>query len=168
MPITYLEPGLRNPEVVINQNFDFLGTAIYARVNHGASQSIADATHVALAFNAEREDTDTIHDGVTNNSRLTCKTAGVYVISGNAAFAANATGARGLGIRFGGSIFLALNFLHNTGSAGAETILNVSTIYRLAVNQYVELTAYQSSGGALNVLASDNYTPEFTMARIGA
>ena len=33
-----------------------------------------------LSFDSERYDTDSIHDTVTNNSRLTCKTPGKYLI----------------------------------------------------------------------------------------
>src|SRR6266576_1935140 len=57
------------------------------RVFHNAAQSLTTGVATALAFNSERFDqagnvADTQHDTVTNNSRLTCRYAGVYLISG--------------------------------------------------------------------------------------
>lgn len=136
-----------------------------ARVYHNASQSINDSTVQTLAFNSERYDTDTIHDNVTNNSRLTCKTAGKYLICFTIAFATNATGDR--------SINIMLNGTTNIGSsrckpaAATYTILTGATIYNLTVNDYVEMTVWQNSGGALNIIGDSAYSPEFMMQRIG-
>lgn len=136
-----------------------------ARVYHNATQSIPTATRTALAFNSERYDTDAIHDPVTNNSRLTCKTAGKYILSGSISFSAHATGLRNLRIRLNGStvlVDLLLGMTFDNQWSGA-----VSTIYDLAVNDYVELTVYQNSGGNLIIYASPNSTPEFMMSRVG-
>src|SRR5262245_40483526 len=63
-----------------------------ARAYHSANQSINSGTNTTLNFDSERFDSDTIHDNVTNNSRLTCKTAGKYLICCNVRWASNATG----------------------------------------------------------------------------
>lgn len=136
-----------------------------ARVCHNAAQSIANASYVTLAFNTERFDTDTIHDTVTNNERLTCKTAGKYLIVVNVLFDANVTGTR--------ELILILNGATNIGrqtapaSATQQTGVTVATVYDLAVNDYVTVMVYQSSGGALNILAIDSYSPEFMMVKVG-
>uniref|UniRef100_A0A6M3LLU1 Uncharacterized protein n=1 Tax=viral metagenome TaxID=1070528 RepID=A0A6M3LLU1_9ZZZZ len=141
-----------------------------ARVYHNATQSVADTTWTDLAFNSERYDTDTIHDTVTNNGRLVCKTAGKYVIAGCFRFS-NATG----GDRY---IRISLNGEAETGipisyfayySPPADVTINLMTltIYDLAVNDYVTLQALQTSGGAVNVVYAAQYTPEFMMGRIG-
>jgi hypothetical protein len=137
-----------------------------ARVTHNTTQSIATATSTALNFNTERFDTDTIHDTVTNNTRLTCKTAGTYMIVGQAAFAANATGIRQALILLNGATAIALDLRVNVG-AGFPTRITISTIYQLAVNDYVELTLYQDSGGNLNTEQTANAVPEFMMTRLG-
>jgi hypothetical protein len=137
-----------------------------ARAFHNASQLIATATTTALALNSERYDTDTIHDTAVNNSRLTCKTAGKYAISGSASFAANATGYRKVGIRLAGATMLAWNGSTSFGAADT-TDLSVSTQYDLAVNDYVEMVAHQTSGGNLNVVNAGNYSPELMMHRTG-
>lgn len=137
-----------------------------ARAYHSADQSVANATLTALVLNSERFDTELIHDTVTNNSRLTCKTAGKYIITASAGFAANATGLRLIGIRLNGTTYIAQSVTNNVG-AGQNTNMECSAVYDLALNDYVELIGYQTSGGALNVAALGNYSPELAMARIG-
>lgn len=136
-----------------------------ARVYHNAAQSIANATFTALAFNTERFDNDTIHDTSTNNSRLTCKTAGKYLIIGNITYAANATGVRNADIRLNGTNYIASSRIH--ASTAATVGVQVSAVCELNANDYVELMAYQSSGGALDVVSGASYSPEFSMVRVG-
>jgi hypothetical protein len=139
-----------------------------ARVYHNASQSVANITLTALALNSERFDTDTMHDTATNNSRLTCKTAGLYEIKGCAAFATSAVGnVRALQIRLNGVTDLGVQYGHPIGGGALSSIITVSTLYELAVNDYVQLMAYQDSGGALNVLSGANYSPEFMCVKVG-
>lgn len=141
--------------------------AIWARAYHNAAQSISSGVSTALAFNSERYDTDTIHDTSTNNSRLTCKTAGVYQITGHVEWAANATGYRNAVIRIGGSTEIA-NQLVPAMTGGIVTGQTVTATYTLAVNDYVELVVSQNSGSSINVQSSANYSPEFEMVRLGA
>lgn len=58
------------------------------RVYNNANISIPNATYTALQFNSEDFDTDNMHDNTTNNTRLTCKTAGIYLITGSVSFMA--------------------------------------------------------------------------------
>lgn len=136
-----------------------------ARVYHNAAQSIDTATPTALAFNSERYDTDVIHDTVTNNSRLTCKTAGKYLIIGNLTWQANTTGQRGTSILLGGVTQLAYLYVDPVGSGKPRAF--IATIYSLAVNDYVQLIATQNSGIALTIDVEANISPEFMMQRIG-
>jgi len=140
--------------------------ALWARVFHSTSQSISHDTLTALSFNSERADTDTIHDNSTNNSRLKATSSGVYVITGVVDFAANATGLRSIHIRHGGSTFIAGQ--ETNAVSGIATRLNVSTVYAMAANEYVELLVYQNSGGSLSIPSTANVSPEFSMIRIGA
>jgi hypothetical protein len=105
-----------------------------------------------------------MHDTSTNNSRLICKTAGKYQINANIAWALNATGVRELGLFLNGTTGIAYVSVPGSATLSEQSI---STLYDLAVNDYVEVSVYQTSGGALNVTASPNYSPEFMMGRIG-
>lgn len=137
-----------------------------ARVYNSADQSIPNAEFTALAFNSERYDTDTIHDNSTNNTRLTCKTAGVYIIIGQVQFESNATGDRGVRIMLNGTNQLAL--VWQAAATTGNKYFIAQTLFTLEVNDYVELFVYQSSGGALNSVKSvSGYgSPEFMMQRI--
>lgn len=149
----------------VNAAIAWLTAVPSARVYKAATQSLTNNTLTAINFDTERYDTDTIHDTVTNNTRLTCKTAGLYHFEGCAEFAGNATGHRSLHIRLNGSAsnYLAVATMPLTGSAVVAGLV-VSADYRMIVNDYVELVAWQTSGGALNVQAGGNtYSPEFSM-----
>src|SRR5262245_8790974 len=170
LSITKLDVGQVQKEATINAALDtldaFLGNGPTARVYHNTTQSISDSTVTAVSLNSERFDTDTIHDNSTNNSRLTCKTAGKYLIIANVGFASNATGYRSVAIRLNGSTYIASTQV--TAINGATTRLAPSTLYALAVNDYVEAIVFQTSGGALNTEQSGNITPEFMMKWTGA
>ena len=136
------------------------------RVYNDAAISINNTTTTILTLNSERFDTDAMHNTSTNTSRLTCVTAGVYLIHGHVRFASNNTGHRIAGIRLNGSTQIANQ--KTEAVQGTTTVLSVATVYKLSVADYVELTAYQSSGGALNVEAEGNLSPEFGMTWIAA
>lgn len=136
-----------------------------ARVYHDVDQSIPDGVNTALSFNSERWDTDDIHNTVTNNNRLTCNTAGKYLLIGQIVFAIDANGNRGIVIRLNGVTSLAR--IKQVGVARIPPALVVSTIYDLSVGDYVELLGFQTSGDVLDVSSTGNYSPEFMMHRIG-
>lgn len=138
-----------------------------ARVYHNANQSITAGATTVLAFNSELYDTEAIHDTAANNSRLTCVTPGKYGIRAVAEFA-NATDAtrRLVDILLNGATIIArVSF---AALNGANTAVPVSCDYDLVAGDYVEVRVLQDSIGAINVVAGGTYTPQFSMARIGA
>lgn len=149
----------------VRDNLNFVYAPPRARVYHNAAQAIANGGGV-VAYNSERFDNDVIHDTATNNSRLTCKTAGAYLIGATGEFAASAAGVRELQIRVNGATVIDVQRGPNHG-AGLVARLEVTTLYEFAVNDYVEVVAYQDSGGNLNLNSGANYTPEFWMTWMG-
>jgi hypothetical protein len=161
--VAIVSDGVSNWSIVASSSV----AAIAARVVHSANQSIASGSSgAALAFDTEYYDTDTIHDTATNNTRLTCKTAGKYSIIGMAVWDINATGTRQLHIRLNGSTLIGSFSL--PGVSSQNVYMLVATDYDLAVNDYLELIAVQDSGVSLNVLISGAHSPTFMMARLGA
>ena len=138
------------------------GVDISARAFHSAAQSIPDNTTTSVALNSERWDTDGIHDNVTNNSRLTAQTAGKYIITGHVSWASNATGIRQVAIRLNGATGIA----QTRNATGDGRHQSIATVYDFAVNDYVEMRVVQVSGGALNLDASGNISPEFTLTKV--
>ena len=142
------------------------GSPVGARAyNSGGINHTLTAQWVALALDSERFDTDAMHSLTSNPSRLTCRTPGLYTLSGHLTFAANATGYRQVCLRLNASTFLAVNATPNLGAAAAVN-LSVATLYKLAVGDYVELHGWQNSGGTLTMLASPAYSPELAAVLI--
>lgn len=136
-----------------------------AQVYNSTDLTCTTAVDKLLTFDSERYDNDGIHSTSSNTSRLTCQTAGVYLISLNIAFASNSSGRRQGYIQLNGATLIAVD--DRTAVNGAATRLNITKIYSLSAGDYLEAYAYQNSGGNLNVSASGNYSPEFSMQRIG-
>ncbi len=136
------------------------------RAFNSSAQSLATSTTTALVFDSTRYDSfPTQHSNAANKSRLTCTVAGLYRITGQVRFAASTSGDRQLGIRLNGATFLAFTSTPSTltASVWANTI---TTEYRLSIGDYVELTAMQNSGLALNVDSAGNYSPEFMWVKV--
>ena len=117
------------------------------RVRHATNQSVA-AGGTTLAWDTEDLDTDTMHDPVTNNSRLTAKTGGTYLILANLVLDSSFASGDNFELRLNGASTLDLIDADASG-------LNVKleTIYALAQNDYVEIRAFNGTGGARNVVA---------------
>lgn len=168
----WLQDQLEQPNVIPIQAVNGLGGQLKtpaARVYKGSAQTITTATETVLNFDNERYDTDTIHDTVTNNGRLTCKTAGVYGIFATVQWDTNGTGRRYAFIAVNGATSAnGICIDEKVTAAGAFISHPLSTQYKLAVNDYVQVVVFQASGGNLNILApGSGYTPEFGMTRIG-
>lgn len=134
-----------------------------ARVFNSVAQSIATVTNTILTFDSERFDTDAIHSTTATTSRLTATTAGVYAISASIEWASvAATDPRHIRLKLNGLTDIAKSRTAAPGGAVHEQ--SITTLYKLAAGEYVEVEVRQASGGALNVQASGNYSPEFSMA----
>lgn len=137
-----------------------------ACVTNTISQTVNDVTPKVLDFDTELWDTDDIHDTVTNNSRLTCQTDGKYLVIGSfrwaSLFNANLVYNQ---IYLDGSSVIAQNATHGLNTSLVER--QTSIILDLVGGQYVELRAYQNSGGPQSVFKEFNKSPRFAMHRIG-
>ncbi len=136
-----------------------------ARVYNSANITLTTGVVTLLTFNSERYDNDTIHSTSTNTGRLTAQTEGYYIINGSCRWVANATGQRFLNIKLNGTTFIGTQSLDTT-SGGNPAVIALPTIYFLNVGDYVELHAFQNSGGNLDVENFGNNSPEFMMHRM--
>lgn len=136
-----------------------------AMVTKSANQTIANATTTTLTWNVEQWDNDAIHDNVTNNSRLVCKTAGKYDISLGVIWGSNNTGIRQLVIIKNGTTQLRGVIFVNNNSGEDQN--QISCKANLAVNDYVEAQVYQASGGNLDV-QGNRIDTDFSMTQVAA
>lgn len=138
------------------------------RVRVYNTAAIATSTGVikTLTFDSERWDTDTMHSTVSNTSRLTATTAGIYIISGHVSWQNDTSGTRQLQIQLNGTTLIATDKKNPKDANSLQHSIN--TQYYLNAADYVEFLVLQDCGSPLNILQSGNYTPEFAMVWVGA
>lgn len=156
---TALEIGaIANGQYLVRTGTSVVGAAgpsaaTWARVTKTAAQTTTNGVAAELSWDAETEDLSGMHDNVTNNGRLTVPAgaAGLYLVLLEVDFAASAAGDRNAQIYKNGSggTLIAQASVRATGGGGAT--VPVSGLCRLAVGDYVNAYATQSSGGNLNV-----------------
>lgn len=139
-------------------------------IKHTLTVSIPNNTITTFSFNTKIYDTDNIFD-VAQPTKLTCKTAGKYLIIGQAEFASDASmqaGLRSIFVRLNGTTQILRNTLPApTAPFGAVARINATTVYELSVGDYIEMQVHQTSSGALSVLPQSDYSPKFMMVKVG-
>lgn len=112
----------------------------------GATSIGTGGTFYAMDFAAESFDNDTMHDNVTNPSRITFTTAGTYLVGGTA-WIATADNAVGMKIRANGTTDIAGT--KSTETSGDSNSASASTLYTFTAGQYVEfLVTSETNGGS--------------------
>jgi len=136
-----------------------------ARVYKNAVFAVPTGVHTPIPFDLERFDTDDMHDIAVNNTRLTIQHEGLYVIGGHVQFEPAAGGAlRIAGVKFNGA--LSIGFQTSGPLAGAVVFLSVATLWQCVIGDYFELTAFQDTGGPINVANVQGYSSEFWAHRL--
>lgn len=127
-----------------------------------SNKSINSATLTAIDFDgsngsgggtSETHDPSNLHSNSSNNTRITVTAKGIYLIGGFCNFAANTSGdERYISIVLNGSEYIQQS--HMSTPASATVRLSTTVAALLQIGDYVEIKAYQDSGGALNVTAA--------------
>jgi len=121
-------------------------------------------------MNQETSDSDGFHSTVTNNSRLTVPAgkAGKYFVRGLIAYVSSANGYRDVRIKLNGNL-VSVTRMQPPTAATVGAIQEGSFILDLAVGDYIELVARQTSGGNLDAeTAGSQLYPQLQMFLIGA
>lgn len=143
----------------------FAGASIYST----SAQTLSNATETTLTYTSEKYDTDAYFTVGTSNTRFTVPAgkAGKYLITATTGFVNNATGQRYAQIYVNGT---GVNLAQTPGvSASIDVYTYNSYVVSLAVSDYVELKAYQNSGGSLNVMGSaSGVTNSYQISYLGA
>lgn len=155
--------ALWNGQVIASLNF-LLGQGTnskdYATVRQTSGQNLATTTFVPLSFDVE----DTDHAGgfsLATPTRYTPQTAGNYRISGAVGYAANATGQRQIVARVTHSDGTTTSYYAGAlqASTAGETVVPISVDFPMVPGDYVELTAYQNSGGFITTFVGNTVRP---------
>ena len=134
-------------------NYDDLQNHRGCLVYLDANQSTSTGGSATINFDQEDYDTDSIHDNSTNNERLTVPSGVTKVrLTARISWSSNSTGYRQATILENGVNMLAEPSVTTNAVNGTDTeILLVSAVVRVVANDYFTLTAFQNSGGNLDV-----------------
>jgi hypothetical protein len=150
----------------VRDNLNALRDPPGARVFHNTSQNATDSAYYTLAFNSESYDNDVMHDNVTNNSRLTVKTAGKYAFYACVELANAVNDKLMLRVLKNGVTVLVMTSAPDVNVANRAAVASESTF---AVNDYIQTQVYQSgAGGVVAINYVDDYSPVMAMRRVAS
>lgn len=135
-------------------------------------QSLTSGTWTALTFDITDTDQGNLvnpagqHSIVTNTTRFTAVWPGQYLLDGAAAFTLNATGVRGARWAVNGTAVGAGtgSLDQTTAAAFGPSVGAPGQLVFLNIGDFVELQAFQNSGGALNTASGSVATITFRSA----
>lgn len=135
----------------MNLDFDH----IPARIHRDAVQVIVDSTSTSVMFDTELFDTYEYWN-VAQADRITFLIGGVYLIRAQVEWESNGTGVRKLDLNKPGAPAIIIG--NNTKPAGVTAPFmltqEVTTFYDFAAGEFVNVKAYQNSGGDLDIVAA--------------
>lgn len=131
-----------------------------------SNTNVPDVTTTTLGFDQEDHDDESIHDNVTNNSRLTVPTGVTRVrLTGQVAWSNMTSNAAGASIyKNGVTTFVgyprAYSYPVVGGGTGIVQVL-ASVILNVVAGDYFEIKVYQDTGGAETVIGNANGNQTF-------
>jgi hypothetical protein len=137
---------------------------IGCRIRNSGVVSIPNATFTSVTFNTEIVDTDSMFDVAVNNYRVYINSAGPYQVSTCIGFNANATGVRAVKLLVNNSFEIA--YESTAGFTGDSNVMSISTVHTFNAGDYIEVQAYQTSGGALDLMALSQAFPVLAVIRL--
>ena len=128
----------------------------YSKANTSVAVSITNGAPVTVPFDTNEGGVGGMHSTTVNPSRFTIPVgqSGWYAVTCQVGFAAAANGVRSVSIQQAGWKVLAT--ARAPATATDYSYVNASTQAMIDENDYVECTAFQTSGAALNTLVGDD------------
>jgi len=138
---------------VVKADLDFLANPPSCRLTHSTTQTLTSGVEMTPTFDTELHDTDSMHSTVTNPTRITINTDGVYIVTWGLITAAGDTD---------WTVFYSYCRRNGSTSVGTGSMIGTmtngsfglhsggSTSMKLTAGDYLELRANQvnSSAGA--------------------
>lgn len=127
---------------------DYLASPPACRVYNSANESIASGAPTTVTFDTELFDTDSMHSTVSNTSRITINTAGVYIVTFHGYFQAAADYTEAYVDFYKNGNLASTGQSHSaTTTSGAPRIFNADE-FKLAVGDFLEAKVFQVNGAA--------------------
>lgn len=140
-----------------------------ARLRQTVAQSLTNNAWSPITFTTEDLDSDGGHSTSSNTSRYVFPRVGTWRVGGGVGFAVNATGQRAVRFAINGSALNGSETLQQATSAtqGNRVAARSMLVVASSLTDYIEIEAFQNSGGALNTLvtSSDQSTLDIHFVR---
>lgn len=143
--------ALNNAATTAKINGAVLADLPKAHISNSTLLSIPNGIDTAVSFDSVEFDSDNCHDFVASPTRLTCKTPGVYLMAGYAAFGTSSVGFRHGYLLVNGGTPTANAIASDVRAAVNTSDFTVSTLVSLKAGDFIEFVVAQNSGAALNV-----------------
>jgi hypothetical protein len=123
-------------------------------LQRSANQTISNNTLTSVTWDTETLDSNAYHSTSTNTDRITIPSgkAGKYMVGFTLTYTGSSTGIRVGQIRKNGTSVSQTNIQSISGAG--NTVLSKTHVIDLTVGDYIDLQAYQNSGGNLDLLAN--------------
>ena len=174
--LSHIAPKPDDQIWVLSNGADVVGLGMVASATRtlaptairSTAQTITTSTQTAISFDSVENDGWNCWDLTPNPTRLTVPIKGRYILTGNVAFEAASAGHR------------AINILKNSTeeicrsdfSPVSNSVDTHSTVTSHAVtldkNDYVELRVWHNRGSDLQILATGDHTPKFSLIYLGS
>jgi len=157
--LTWIDGNSRWEPTALTDLPAFIG----CRLRHSKATTATTGTWKYIYFDTESHDTDAMH--VADDWKITIKTAGIYAFGGSIRWAANNTGYRQMAVFLNaGTILVADN---RQAVQGETTLMGRTSVHEFAVNDYINFSGLQTSGGDLDIVSASDYSPVFWAYKIG-
>ena len=132
----------------IRDNLNFLHSPPVIRVATTGAVSITNNSLTTVNLDAFGFKRDLLHSTVTNPSRVTFATTGIYTLTLQVDWDANATGRRYASILLNGATVIRAQSM--APASGGQATNQLAMSYDFEATDYVQVQVYQDSGGSLN------------------
>ncbi len=165
---TVITSSMYNNHII--NNIKFLHGPPTVRATRAAVQSISNNTWTAISWPTPDWDSNTML--ATTGTKMTCKTAGKYLVCVNGSFANSSAGSfRGCGIQknttTANTAHEAQTFISTTAMGLFGARMAVSQMVSLTTGQYIRVEVIQDTGGSLNTsTGGSGNNPAFRMSMV--
>lgn len=160
-------------KIEVGYDVQLSGGAATGATNDGASihrnatpQTLTTGIHTVVTFDTESRDDGSYANLGANNDRITITNAGWYDLKGTVRFASNASGSRSAYFRINGTTTDRYGQQSVAAAPGGlDTILTAVASLYLNAGDYVQLAAWQDSGGNLSLPVTTTQQPRLSVHR---
>jgi hypothetical protein len=146
VPGNFWTAALWNANVLGGLNYLF--APVRFKGYSSTAQSFTSGTTIgSLTLDSELYDSDGGHSTVTNTSRFTVQTAGLYHVTGAVTYGINSTGTRMLCVLLNGVVVVGSKVQVMPSATNGATV-KTATDVQCAVGDYIELGTWQNAGTA--------------------